>query len=66
MGQDIQKGRRTEIEQINGFIVDKAAEIGLDAPANAFLVEAVKQVERGVAEPSLDRVRAAPLGAIAI
>jgi 2-dehydropantoate 2-reductase len=66
MGQDIQKGRRTEIEQINGFIVEKAAEIGLEAPANAFLVEAVKQVERGLAEPSLDRVRDAPLGAIGV
>jgi len=37
----------------------------LEAPANAFLVEAVKLVERGVEAPSLDRVRAAPLGAIA-
>ncbi len=65
MGQDIQKGRRTEIEQINGFVVEKAKEVGLEAPANAFLVEAVKQVERGLAPASLDRVRAAPLGAIA-
>lgn len=65
MGQDIQKGRRTEIEQINGFVVDKAKEVGLEAPANAFLVEAVKQVERGLAPPALDRVKDAPLGAIA-
>ena len=65
MGQDIQKGRRTEIEQINGFVVEKAAEVGLEAPANAFLVEAVKQVERGLAPPSIDRVKDAPLGRIA-
>lgn len=65
MGQDIQKGRRTEIEQINGFVVEKAKEVGLETPANAFLVEAVKLVERGIEAPSLDRVRAAPLGAIA-
>jgi len=66
MGQDIQKGRRTEIEQINGFVVEKAKEVGLEAPANAFLVEAVKQVERGLAKPGLDRVKDAPLGAIAV
>ncbi len=64
MGQDIQKGRRTEIEQINGFVVEKAKEVGLEAPANAFLVETVKKVERGLEAPSLDRVRGAPLGAI--
>jgi len=60
MGQDIQKGRRTEIEQINGFVVEKAKEVGLEAPANAYLVEAVKQVERGLAPPALDRVPALP------
>jgi 2-dehydropantoate 2-reductase len=47
MGQDMLKGRRTEIDYINGFIVQKAKEIGRDAPANAALTDAVKRVERG-------------------
>ena len=47
MGQDMLKGRRTEIDFINGFIVQKAKEIGRDAPANAALTAAVKRVERG-------------------
>ena len=46
MGQDIAKGRRTEIEYINGFIARKGREIGIDAPANAELVRIVQQVER--------------------
>lgn len=47
MGQDMLKGRRTEIDFINGHVVRRGAEAGLAAPANAALVEAVKRVERG-------------------
>ena len=47
MGQDMVKGRRTEIEFLNGFIVDKAKAIGLSTPANAVLTEIVKRVEKG-------------------
>jgi len=35
MGQDMVKGRRTEIEEINGFIVRKGEAIGIRAPHNA-------------------------------
>jgi 2-dehydropantoate 2-reductase len=49
MGQDMLKGRRTEIDFINGVIVERGAEIGLPAPTNAKLVAAVKRVERGEA-----------------
>ncbi|SDB72671.1 ketopantoate reductase family protein [Belnapia rosea] len=51
MGQDMVKGRRTEIEFINGFIVDKAKEVGLPTPANAALTDIVKRVERGELSP---------------
>ncbi|MBV9521650.1 MAG: 2-dehydropantoate 2-reductase [Alphaproteobacteria bacterium] len=47
MGQDMLKGRRTEIDFINGFIVKKAQELGLAAPSHASLTEVVKRVERG-------------------
>jgi 2-dehydropantoate 2-reductase len=47
MGQDMLKGRRTEIDFMNGLIVAKGAETGLPAAAHARLVEVVKQVERG-------------------
>ena len=47
MGQDIMKGRRTEIDYINGLVCTKAAELGLSTPANAGIVAAVKRVERG-------------------
>ena len=56
MGQDMRKGRRTEIDQINGFVVEKAAAVGRPAPANAALVDVVKRVERGQAKPSVELI----------
>ena len=47
MGQDMVKGRRTEIEFLNGFIVDKAKTVGIATPANAALTDIVKRVEKG-------------------
>jgi 2-dehydropantoate 2-reductase len=51
MGQDMVKGRRTEIEFLNGFVVRKGEEAGLAARANAALTDIVKRVERGELEP---------------
>ena len=47
MGQDMLKGRRTEITFMNGFIADKGAEIGVPASAHAALTDIVTKVERG-------------------
>jgi 2-dehydropantoate 2-reductase len=47
MGQDMQKGRRTEIEFLNGLIVREGERLGLPCRANAVLTDLVKRVERG-------------------
>jgi 2-dehydropantoate 2-reductase len=47
MGQDMTKGRRTEIEFLNGFVVREGEQVGIQAPANERLVDIVKRVERG-------------------
>jgi 2-dehydropantoate 2-reductase len=47
MGQDMEKGRRTEIEFINGYIVREGEKVGITARANAILTDLVKKVERG-------------------
>ena len=52
MAQDILKGRRTEIDDMNGFIARKGAAIGVPAPSHARLTEIVTRVERGEAQPS--------------
>jgi 2-dehydropantoate 2-reductase len=46
-GQDILKGRRTEIDFINGLVAEKGEEVGIPAPTHAALTQIVKQVERG-------------------
>ena len=51
MGQDMVKGRRTEIEFLNGFVVRKGEEVGIATPANAALTDIVKRVERGELPP---------------
>jgi 2-dehydropantoate 2-reductase len=52
MAQDILKGRRTEIDAMNGFIARKGAEIGVPAPSHARLTELVTRIERGELKPS--------------
>ena len=47
MGQDMAKGRRTEIEFLNGFVVREGEQAGIQARANERLVDIVKRVERG-------------------
>jgi 2-dehydropantoate 2-reductase len=51
MGQDMVKGRRTEIEFLNGFVADKGSEIGIATPANTVLTDIVKRVEKGDLQP---------------
>ena len=48
MGQDMQKGRRTEIEFLNGLIVREGEKVGLACRANAALTDIV---ERGELKP---------------
>jgi 2-dehydropantoate 2-reductase len=61
MGQNIMKGRRKEIDLINGLIVRKGEEVGIRAPANRALTDIFKRVERGELAPDarhLTEVRA--------
>ncbi len=51
MGQDMQKGRRTEIEFLNGFVVREGEKVGLSCSANAVLTDIVKRVERNELSP---------------
>jgi len=51
MGQDMQKGRRTEIEFLNGFVVREGEKVGLSCTANAVLTDIVKRVERNELSP---------------
>ena len=51
MGQDMQKGRRTEIDFINGHVVREGEKVGLSCPANAALTDIVARVEKNELSP---------------
>jgi 2-dehydropantoate 2-reductase len=47
MLQDVRAKRQTEIEAINGAVLDEARRLGIPAPVNAKLFNAVKALEQG-------------------
>jgi len=56
MAQDMAKGRRTEIELMNGFVAAEGARIGVPAPSNAMITRQVLRVERGEIPPRPENV----------
>src|SRR6266700_247380 len=50
-GQDMVKGRRTEIPFLNGYVVRKGEEVGVATPTNAVLTDIVLRVEKGELKP---------------
>jgi len=47
MWEDLQAGRRTEIDYLNGAVVALAGSVGMDAPANRKIVDLVHAMEQG-------------------
>jgi 2-dehydropantoate 2-reductase len=43
--QDLARGKKTEIDHLNGYVVRKAAEFGLSTPANRALLVVIKALE---------------------
>lgn len=56
MAQDMAKGRRTEIELMNGFIAAEGAKAGVPAPTNEMITRQVLRVERGEIPPRPENV----------
>jgi 2-dehydropantoate 2-reductase len=49
--QDLLKGRASEVDMINGLVVEESQRRGYAAPANARIVEIVRQIEAGTLKP---------------
>jgi 2-dehydropantoate 2-reductase len=56
MLQDIIKGRPTEIDYLNGYVVRRGRELGIPTPVNEVLVGLVKGVEKGLIKPNSDKI----------
>ncbi|OFV67219.1 MAG: 2-dehydropantoate 2-reductase [Candidatus Syntrophoarchaeum caldarius] len=51
MLQDVSKGKRTEIDAINGMIVEMGTKLGIDTPVNRIFTLLIKSIEkRGVVD----------------
>ncbi|APX97551.1 ketopantoate reductase family protein [Natronorubrum daqingense] len=47
MHQDVLAGQRTEIDSLNGYVVDQSAKVGVETPMNHSLTSLVRTWERG-------------------
>ena len=56
MGQDVDKGRYTEIDYMNGYIVERGAEVGVPTPFNAAIVDIVSEIHSGRARPESSNI----------
>ncbi|HBB17427.1 MAG TPA: hypothetical protein DCZ97_10710 [Syntrophus sp. (in: bacteria)] len=56
MAQDVIKGRRTEIDQMNGYVVARGRECGVPTPVSEAAVEAVRQIESGLLKPARENI----------
>jgi 2-dehydropantoate 2-reductase len=66
MAQDVKKGRLSEIDHMNGYVVGKGREAGVDTPVSAAIVDMMHEIDAqrvGQDPANLDRVlKAAGLG----
>jgi 2-dehydropantoate 2-reductase len=51
MLQDFERGRTTEIDYVNGFVVDLGRKLGVPTPVDAAIVETVHAITRGQLAP---------------
>ena len=52
MLQDVMRGRRTEIDYLNGYVVDQGRRVGVKTPFNEMIVHLVHQHGVGTLKPS--------------
>ena len=56
MLQDIEKGKMTEVDSINGAVCAQGRKAGVPTPMNDTVVEIIHRIERGELSPSLDNL----------
>ena len=56
MGQDVTKGRRTEIDFMNEYIADRGRDVGIPTPVNSAISEVVRGIDRGDILPDISNI----------
>ena len=57
MLQDLEKGKKTEVEMINGFVVDQGKKYGVPTPYNDIVVKIIKGIENKELPLSMDNLK---------
>ena len=57
MLQDIEKGKLTEVDAINGAVSAFGRQVGCPTPMNDKVVEIIHRIERGELHPSIENLR---------
>ncbi len=56
MAQDVVKGRPTEIYQMNGFVCEQGAVVGIDTPVNAAMADVIRAIDAKELESGFENV----------
>lgn len=51
--QDWTRGRHSEVDDLNGHVIAKGLEVGVETPVNATIVDVAHRIERGELEPAV-------------
>lgn len=57
MLQDLEKGKKSEVDAINGVVSTFGRKVGVPTPMNDAVVSVIHQIEDGKLEPSFDNLR---------
>ena len=57
MLQDLEKGKLTEVDAINGAVADYGRKVGCPTPANDRVVEIIHKIEQGVLKPGFENLQ---------
>lgn len=57
MLQDLEKGKKTEVDAINGVVCAYGRKVGCPTPANDRVVEVIHRIEQGELKPSFENLK---------
>jgi 2-dehydropantoate 2-reductase len=57
MLQDLEKGKLTEVDAINGAVSEFGRKVGVPTPANDMVVDIIHKIEKGVLSPGFDNLK---------
>ncbi|MCG3224252.1 MAG: hypothetical protein H7647_07280 [Candidatus Heimdallarchaeota archaeon] len=55
--QSIERGKKTEIDFLNGYLVVEGEKYGVETPLNKYVLETIQSIEQGEKSPSLEGLK---------